>query len=294
MRFISTGHYVPKIKVNNEDLSEKSDWIQNKIGIRTRYKAEEGQTTADLAVQAGLSAFENAWDEVNPEDIDLIIGVTSSPDVTAPSMACIVQGQLGLVNAHAFDLGAVCTGFVYALNVAHSMLHKYKTIMIVAAERYSNIIDYQRRDNFFFGDGAGAIIITDTDEPTLFMHHMYSHGEFKDLFVTREKFEMDAKGVYDYAIKHVTESLQRFDTERARWIIPHQPNISLLSEIAKICGIPLTKFLMNLEEYGNIAGATIPATLSRHRSSISNGDVIILTAVGAGMTGGTIMMEFRS
>ena len=289
MRFIASGHYVPKQKVTNVELTDKPDWVEKKLGIKTRHKAAEGETTVDLGVQAATAALV----DIRPDDIDLIIGVTSSPDVTAPSMACAIQDRLGLTNAHAFDLGAVCTGFVYALNVAHSMLHKYTNIMMVAAERYSKITDYDRRDNFFFGDGAGCVVVTNTYKETLFKHHMYSHGEFKDLFVTRDKFKMDGKGVYDYAVKYVTASLKRFDTNQARWIIPHQPNISLLTDIANRCNISLDKFLLNIEDYGNIAGATIPATISRHIDKIDSGDIVIFTAVGAGMTGGTIMMEFH-
>jgi 3-oxoacyl-[acyl-carrier-protein] synthase-3 len=269
MRFIASGHYVPKQKVTNVELTDKPDWVEKKLGIKTRHKAAEGETTVDLGVQAATAALV----DIHPDEIDLIIGVTSSPDVTAPSMACAIQDRLGLTNAHAFDLGAVCTGFVYALNVAHSMLHKYTNIMIVAAERYSKITDYDRRDNFFFGDGAGCVVVTNTHKETLFKHHMYSHGEFKDLFVT--------------------DSLKRFDTDQARWIIPHQPNISLLTDIANRCNISLDKFLLNIEDYGNIAGATIPATISRHIDKIDSGDIVIFTAVGAGMTGGTIMMEFH-
>jgi len=292
MKFVATGHYVPKQVVTNAELTEKADWVESKLGIKTRHKAAENETTVDLGVQAASSALLNAWPQVRPYDIDLIIGVTSSPDVTAPSMASILQGKLNLKNAHAFDLGAVCTGFVYALNVAHSMLSKYNTIMIVAAERYSKIIDYDRRDNFFFGDGAGCVIVQKSDE-ILFEHHMYTHGDYTDFFVTKDKFDMDAKGVYDYGIKYVTHSLKQVDTTKAKWIIPHQPNISLLTDIAERCNIPLNKFLLNIEDYGNIAGATIPATISRHIDKIQSGDIVVLTAVGAGMTGGTIMMEFR-
>lgn len=319
--FISgTGAYVPpKIVPNSffEKVGSSDEWIYNKLGIKER-RIVENEATSDLAYKAGLDAVENA--NLKVEDIDLIIVATTTPDRQAPSCACFVQEKMKAFNAVAFDVAAVCSGALFTISVGYQFVKNnvYNNVLVIGADTFSNIIDWERRDSVFFGDGAGALVLSKTEENKGFIDfNLHSDGRGKEHFTipgggsetpaspeTLENrmhyFQMNGKEVFDTATKVVPDSihelLNKNDTsvEDISFMIPHQPSIGILKTIAKKINMPFEKVMTNMDRYANTSGGTIPLVLDEvHKANkFQKGDLVLFAAVGAGWTWGTALYKW--
>ena len=320
---IGTGFYVPEKIMTNYDLEKIVDttdeWIRTRTGIKERRIANIEDATSDIAAKAGLNALKKA--NIDPKDIDLLILATHFPDHYFPSTACITQNKLGLENAVCFDLSAACSGSIYSLFVAESMMKNsnYKTAMIIGTEIFSRTVDWEDRNTcVLFGDGAGAIIIKkDQKGKNMISFDFGSDGSGSDLLKipaggsrlpTSNKtieqkqhfIKMEGKKVYKFAkkmmVNSVIESLEKVNLTRKDidLLIPHQANISILKAVAKKLHLPLEKIMINLEKYGNTSAASIPIALDEaiSQGKINEGDIIVLTAFGAGLTWGAIVIRW--
>ncbi|MDO9576336.1 MAG: beta-ketoacyl-ACP synthase III [Candidatus Cloacimonadales bacterium] len=320
---VGTGFYVPEKIMTNYDLEKIVDttdeWIRTRTGIEERRIANVEEATSDLATKAGLKALQNT--NIPPEEIDLLIIATHFPDYHFPSTSCITQNKLGLTNAVCFDLSAACSGSIYSLFVAESMLKNsnYNTAMIIGSEIFSRTVDWEDRDTcVLFGDGAGAIIIKkDQIGKKIISFNFGSDGSGADLLKipaggsklptsikTLEQkqhfIKMEGKKVYKFAKKMMVDSviqaLDEVDLTRKDidLLIPHQANIRILKAVAKKLHLPIEKIMINLEKYGNTSAASIPIALDEaiSQGKINKGDIVVLTAFGAGLTWGAIVIRW--
>lgn len=315
-----TGSYAPANIVKNsyfEAVGSTDEWIFSKLGIRER-RISIDESTSDLAYKAGLIAIENA--SLKAEDIDLIIVATTTPDRPSPSSACFVQDKLKAVNAVAFDISAVCSGALFTMATAVQFVKTgmYKNVLVIGADTFSTIIDWERRDSVFFGDGAGAMVLSDTTEDKGFIDFaLHSDGTGKEHFTVpaggsakpasletvknREHyFQMNGKAVYDTATKvvpkNIMEILNRnnFTIEDVDFLLPHQPSINILKEIAEKVNLPFSKVKTNMDRYANTSGGTVPIILDEvHKNGeFKKGDILLFAAVGAGWTWGTALYKW--
>lgn len=315
-----TGSYTPDKVVPNsyfERVGSNDEWIYKNLGIRER-RIVEDETTSDLAAEAGLKAIENAGLEI--KDIDMIVVATSTPDRQAPSCACFVQDKIKAYQAVAFDVAAVCSGALFTIAVAHEFIKTgtYNNVLVIGADTFSTITDWDRRDSVFFGDGAGAMVLSSTAEDKGFIDFdMHSDGRGKEHFTIpgggsenpaskksvktkQHYFQMNGKEVYSTATKVVPESiktvLNRNDltVDDVAFMIPHQPSIGILKSIAKDIGLPFEKVTTNMDKYANTSGGTIPIVFDEtHRAGkFKEGDYLVLAAVGAGWTWGTALYKW--
>lgn len=317
-RIAGIGAYVPETIVTNDDLAkivETSDeWISSRTGIRERrISTKEG--TSDLAAEAARRALEAAG--VKPEELDLIILGTSSPDCNYPSGACEVQAKIGAVNAAAFDISAACSGFIFAMNIVQGFFKSgiYQTALIIGAETLSKVVDWDDRSTcVLFGDGAGAAVLKNEESGIIDML-MGSDGTKGEAlkctsrslgnFLTGERPElgfmtMDGQEVFRFAVKRVPESIEslikRNQTakEDIRYYILHQANERIVEAVARRLKEPMDKFPMIIEKYGNTSTASIPLLLDDmvKKGMLKAGDKIILSGFGAGMTWGAVLLEW--
>jgi 3-oxoacyl-[acyl-carrier-protein] synthase-3 len=315
-----TGSYAPANIVKNdffESVGSNDAWIQKNLGIKER-RISTGETTSDLAAIAGKEAIKNAG--LMPLDIDLIILATATPDKLAPSCACFVQEKIEAFNAVAFDISAVCSGALFATTTAVQFIKSgmYKNVLVIGADTFSNITDWNRRDAVFFGDGAGAMVISHTQEDKGFIDFLlHTDGRGKDcwnipaggsLLPTSEEtlkkglqyFQMDGPAVFQTAIKVVPESIKallsknKVSIEEINWLIPHQPSIRILEEVANRISLPWEKVMTNMDRYANTSGATIPIMLDEtlKKNLLKKGDLVLFAAVGAGWTWGTALYKW--
>ena len=315
-----TGSYAPKNIVKNsyfEAVGSTDEWIFSKLGIKER-RISIDESTSDLAYEAGKIAIENA--SLKVEDIDLIIVATTTPDRPSPSCACFVQDRLKAVNAVAFDISAVCSGALFTMATAVQFIKTgmYKNVLVIGADTFSTIIDWERRDSVFFGDGAGAMVLSATTEDKGFIDFaLHSDGTGKDHFTVpaggsakpasletiknREHyFQMNGKAVYDTATKvvpkNIMEILERnnFTIEDVDFLLPHQPSIRILMEIAEKVNLPFEKVKTNMDRYANTSGGTVPIILDEvHKTGeFKKGDILLFAAVGAGWTWGTALYKW--
>ena len=324
IRITGTGMSVPEMRISNhllEGMCEgvSAEWTYEVLGIQERRMAKAYQYTSDFAAAAGLMAVNNAGLHVS--DIDMIIVATATPDRKAPSTACIVQDKMEAYNAVCFDIAAVCSGFLYGMVIASQFLSNkaYKNILVIGADLFSSITDYSRRDCVFFGDGAGAAILSCSEEDGLFDYDIHSDGRGKDGFtvvgggtevpVTKENmvqfvnehkyFSMDGKAVFDAATRVLPQSIKsllernNMTVEDITMLIPHQPSIGILRKTAEVLGLPFEKVKHNMEKYANTSAGTIPILLHETYSSIKRDDVVVFAAVGSGWTWGSIIMKWR-
>lgn len=320
---IGTGYYLPSRILTNKELESMVDttdeWIFSKVGIRERRIAEPHEATSDLAIHAAQEALRNAG--VSPEEIDLIILATSSPDMIQPATAAIVQGKLGALNSAAFDVSAVCAGFVYGLTVAQAMMKAnpgYSKALVIGAETYSRILDWTDRTTcVYFGDGAGAVVLgrqSGYGIRTTFLKNdgrgagaiRYQGGGSRHPASTEtlarnlHRFEMNGKAVWDFATKACPESIRRVVTdagiqlEDLDWVITHQANINIIQKSLGDLGIPMSKTYTTIEQYANTAGASIPITLAEanKKGLFRKGDKIVLVGFGGGLSLGAVYLEW--
>lgn len=323
VKIIGTGSYVPDTVYTNEYLETivptNAKWIYENVGIKERRIALPSQATSDLAQEAGRRAIENAG--LLPEDIDLIIVATSTPDRKAPSTAAFVQHKLGANNAAAFDVTAVCSGFLFGMSVGSQYIASgvYNNVLVIGADTFSKITDWTRRDAIFFGDGAGAAVISSANVHEGFLAYRLYTDTSHDMLgftipgggseiplvednITKglQYFQMDGKAVFASATQALPKAINQVLEDTGLSIadidimIPHQPSIRILQKTAEIIGLPFEKVMHNMEKYANTSGGTIPILLDEcHRSGkIKKGNIILFAAVGSGWTYGASIIKW--
>lgn len=301
---IGIGSYVPEKVLTNKDIDllgndTDSEWTKQKLGIEER-RVVEDELPSDLAYHAAVNAIKDA--NIDKNDIDLIIVATSSPDRISPSTAIIMAKRLD-IKKPAFDINAVCTGFVYGLQMASTLIStkQYKNILLVGADAYSRITDWSRRDCVFFGDGAGAIILSEVKNGWI-STDLYGDANGKEAFTCYHsgKFQMDGKAVYDFGTSvlpsTIKSSLEKLNISKddVNWIIPHQPGHRVLLKTAEILDFPTDKIVFNMTKFANTAGASIPMALDSlyKQNKIKSGDLLVMPAIGSGWTYGVSVLKY--
>jgi 3-oxoacyl-[acyl-carrier-protein] synthase-3 len=304
---LGTGSYLPQKTITNQNIEKTinttHEWINNKLGINER-RVVENELPSDIGYIAALNALKSANLTIN--DIDLIIVATSSPEQISPSTACIIHNKFNIEkNIPAFDINAVCSGFVYAVNLVSPLISfgVYKNVLIIATEAYSKVTNWEDQHCVFFGDGAGAVVIGSSTDGWISCENS-ANG--KDTGMTGFNlpiggpFVMKGKEVWNQAIKVIPESVKNIlkisnvDISEVDMIVPHQPSINILKIIAKDLGIPMSKVKTVMDRYANIAGASVPIALDDavKNNEIKKGDTIILTAIGSGWTWGSTILKW--
>lgn len=318
LKIYGTGSALPAKKVSNDLLSEYMDtsdeWIRSRTGIVNRRLAME-ETTSSLAVEAGRKALEDA--KAAPEEVEIVIVATFTSDCSLPSTACIVQDQLGLTHAVAFDLNAACSGFLFALNTVQAYFSAgvYRTALVIGAENISKVVDWKDRGTcVLFGDGAGAALCRAVDGAACnFVQKSDGSGRavlslkerpiahlFRECDEKPGKMYMNGQEVFKFAVRKVPECIHEvldlayLKPEEVDWYLLHQANKRIISSVAKRLGIPEEKFPTNLEEYGNTSAASIPILLDEvnRKGMLKEGDILVLSGFGAGLTWGACLLEW--
>ena len=319
-RITGTGSYLPPNRVSNEALAaqlagegiETSDqWIVERTGIKARHFAAADVTSSDLAFEAAKRALSAA--DVDAASIDLIIVATSTPDMVFPSTACLVQQKLGVHGCAAFDVQAVCSGFVYGLTVADSMIRTgaASKALVIGAEVFSRILDFKDRTTcVLFGDGAGAVVLEASDMPGLLASELHADGRHVDILCTPGTvsggqvlgdplLKMDGQavfkltvGVLEQVARSVLAKAERSDAD-IDWLIPHQANIRIMQSTAKKLKLPLDKLIVTVDQHGNTSAASIPLALDEavRGGKIRRGDTVMLEGVGGGFTWGAVLLD---
>ena len=320
-----TGAYLPEKILTNQDLEKSLDtsdaWITERTGIRERRIAAEEESSSSMAAKAGKQALEDGG--ISPEDVDMIIVCTSSPDVLFPSTACFVQNELQAFGSAAYDISAVCSGFIFGLSVAEQYLKtgRYEHILLIGSEVNSRIVDWSDRSTcILFGDGAGALLLKRVEQKKslgILSTHIYSDGSLSDLIcvpggigrtginkqdmVDKKYFiKMAGNATFKVAVKRMTEVIQEalgfngLSIEEIGLLIPHQANERIIRAVAERLKYPMEKVLMNIHKYGNTSAASIPIGINeaRRNSRIQPGETSVLGAVGAGLTWGAAVIKW--
>ncbi len=320
-RITGTGSYLPPHRLTNADLAAElaakgvettDEWIVERTGIRARHFAAHDVSCSDLALEAAKNALEAAG--LDPSSIDLIIVATSTPDMVFPSAACILQNKLGIAGCPAFDIQAVCSGFVYALTVADAMIKTGTATraLVIGSEVFSRILDFSDRTTcVLFGDGAGAVVLEASDTPGILASDLHADGKHVDILcvpgnvsggkvVGDALLKMDGQAVFRLAVG-VLESAARATLAKANltdadidWLIPHQANIRIMQSTAKKLKIPLEKLIVTVDQHGNTSAASIPLALdaSVRSGKIKKGDTLMLEGVGGGFTWGAVLLNY--
>lgn len=320
-RITGTGSYLPPRRVTNADLAaelaakgvETSDeWIVERTGIRARHFAAPEVTSSDLALQACRQALEAAGRQA--ADIDLILVATSTPDMVFPSAACILQNKLGIAGCPAFDLQAVCSGFVYALTVADSMIRAGTATraLVVGAEVFSRILDFNDRTTcVLFGDGAGAVVLEASDTPGILATELHADGKHVGILCVPgtvaggqvlgdPTLKMDGQAVFKLAVGVLEDAARATLAKAGRteadidWLIPHQANIRIMQGTARKLKMPMDKLVVTVDQHGNTSAASIPLALDAavRGGKIKKGDTLMLEGVGGGFTWGAVLLDF--
>lgn len=312
---LGVGSALPKRRVTNDDLAKSVDttdeWIVERTGIRSRYIAGEGETTASLAAEAARRALEHAG--VTAGEIDLIVLATATPDQTFPSSATKVQAALGISDCIAFDVHAVCTGFLYALSVADSMLRSGNAgkALVIGSETFSRILDWEDRATcVLFGDGAGALVLgVDESESGILATKLHADGRHNDLlFVdggpsttgTVGKLRMKGREVFRHAVVNLADVLNEVLEEAGLvaddvdWVVPHQANARILDATARKLGLPSEKVIVTVGEHANTSAASVPLAFDAavRDGRIKRGDIVVLEAMGGGFTWGAAALRY--
>jgi len=305
-RIIGTGSYLPSRVLTNYDLEKmvetSHDWIFARSGIVERCFAADDEMTSDLALQASRKAIEAA--RISVDEIDLIIVATTSPDMPFPSTACILQDKLGIKNGGAaFDMQAVCGGFVYALNTADLYIRggQAKTALVVGAEIFSRLLDWNDRTTcVLFGDGAGAVVLRAADAPGIVAAKLHADGVHRNMLKSDPLVSMDGKAVFKFAVKVLSEVVEEVLEDQKMvgtdidWLVPHQANIRIIEATAKKLGLEMENVVVTVAKHGNTSAASIPLALDTavRDGRIKSGQNILLEAVGGGFTWGAILIKW--
>jgi 3-oxoacyl-[acyl-carrier-protein] synthase-3 len=301
-----TSSYLPEKIITNYDIESRVDttheWVKEKLGIDER-RVVENELPSDMGLKVALSVLESSG--VDKEDLDLIIVATSSPEKISPSTACIIHNKLGIKkNVPAFDINAVCSGFVYALTIGAAFISNgmYNNVLVISTEAYSRITDWEHKNSVFFGDGAGAVLLGKSEKGWLYSE-ILANGSGTGMtgfnLNPGETFNMIGKQVWDQAIEVLPPSIKSVlektntDVSEIAMLVPHQPSINILRIVAKEVGLPMEKVKTVMHKYANIAGASIPIALDEaiKGGEINKGDKIILTAIGSGWAWGSILIN---
>ena len=320
-RITGTGSYLPPRRLSNADMAAllaergqvtSDEWIVERTGIRARHFVDDGVNSSDLALHAARAALQAAGRSA--EDVDLIIVATSTPDMVFPSTACILQQKLGVHGCPAFDLQAVCSGFVYALTVADSMVKSGSAscALVVGAEVFSRILDFNDRTTcVLFGDGAGAVVLEASAEPGILATELHADGRHVGILCVPGTvaggqvlgdplLKMDGQAVFKLAVG-VLDSAARAVLEKAGrsaadldWLIPHQANIRIMQGTAKKLKLPLDKLIATVDEHGNTSAASVPLALdvAVRSGRVQRGNTVLLEGVGGGFTWGAVLLDF--
>ena len=320
-RITGTGSYLPPRRLTNADLAAElalqgvetsDDWIVERTGIRARHFAAPDVCSSDLGLEAAKNALDAAG--LQASDIDLIIVATSTPDMVFPSTACILQNKLGVAGCPAFDIQAVCSGFVYALTIADAMIKSGSAskTLVIGAEVFSRILDFSDRTTcVLFGDGAGAVVLEASDTPGILASDLHADGKYVDILCVpghvsggkvlgHALLQMDGQAVFKLAVG-VLDSAARATLAKANlqatdidWLIPHQANIRIMQSTAKKLKMPAEKLIVTVDQHGNTSAASIPLALdaSVRSGKIKKGDVLMLEGVGGGFTWGAVLLTY--
>jgi 3-oxoacyl-[acyl-carrier-protein] synthase-3 len=312
-RIVGTGSFLPPRIMTNDDFAarlETSDaWIRERTGIRQRHFADESQTSSDLGLEASRRALEAAG--MAAGDLELIIVATSTPDYVFPSTACLLQAKLGVKNCPAFDVQAVCSGFVYALATADALIKtgKYRNALVVGSEVFSRILDWNDRGTcVLFGDGAGAVVLAASETPGIHASVLHADGSYADILsvpgnvcggriIGSPFLQMQGKEVFKFAVK-VLDEVARETLREANmsvadldWLIPHQANVRILDATARKLELPREKLVVTVDHHGNTSAASVPLALDEwvRAGKIRSGQRIMMQGVGGGFTWGAVL-----
>ena len=314
-RITGTGSALPRTVVGNDYfagyLDTTSEWIVIRTGIRKRHLAKEGETTASLGRDAACQALQNAGRRIS--DIDLMVVATSTPDRIFPSTACLIQKEFGIIaDCPAFDVQAVCCGFVYALDIARKYVEtgESKCALVIGTEVFSRILDWDDRSTcVLFGDGAGAVLLESSDKPGIIACKLHAAGEYADALFTPAcydpcallpRLKMDGPEVYKFAVKALTEVAQSvvekagMTLEDIDWMLPHQANLRIIEKVAQNLCVPLEKTIISVAEHGNTSAASIPLALDLavSQARVHKGDTLLVEAIGGGFTWGAMVIRY--
>ncbi len=314
-RITGSGSYLPANVVSNDDLAKRMDtsdeWIRSRTGIRQRHIAAADETSSSLAFEASKAALASAG--VGAQNVDLIIVATSTPDFIFPSTACLLQAKLGIKGCAAFDLQAVCSGFVYALATADLFIRsgQHRCALIVGAEVFSRILDWNDRGTcVLFGDGAGAVVLQADDKPGIMASALHADGSHAGILsvagsvcggkATGDPFlRMDGPAVFKFAVRVLDEVARETlakcgqRVEDVDWLIPHQANLRILESTAKRLGLPPEKLIVTVDRHGNTSAASVPLALDLaiRDGRIKSGHKVMLQGVGGGFTWGAVLVQ---
>jgi len=315
-KIVGTGGYLPAKVLSNEELAQRVDtsdeWIRTRTGIRQRHIAAAEESTSDLARAAALQALAAAG--IAPAAVDLVIVATTTPDMVFPSTACILQAKLGARNGPAFDVQAVCSGFVYALALADLLVKsgQVKNALVVGAEIYSRILDWSDRATcVLFGDGAGAAVLVPAAEPGVMSAHLHADGHYRDILAVpgtvaagavsgRPLLTMEGNTVFKFAVKVLAEVAQealaanRLPASAVDWLILHQANLRIMDATAKKLHLPSEKMIVTVDKHANTSAASIPLALDLavRDGRIRHGQLVMLAGVGGGFTWGSVLLRW--
>jgi 3-oxoacyl-[acyl-carrier-protein] synthase-3 len=307
-KVIGSGSYLPEKILTNHDLAKivdtSHDWIFERTGIEQRHIASENESSVDMAYKASLKAMSMA--QLSPGDIDMIIVATATPERKFPSTAVLLQDNLKIEQGFAFDINAACTGFVYALDIADKYIQSKvaRNILVVGSEKMSSLLDWKDRNTcVLFGDGAGAVILSESSKPGILSTNIGSNGSYKDLLTVNidpEFIEMKGNDVFKIAVKTMgklavsTLEKNNITIDQIDWLIPHQANSRIINAIAKKISLPSEKVILTVNKHGNTSAASIPLAFddAYHNGSLKEGNLIMLEAFGAGFTWGSVLLKF--
>lgn len=318
-QIIGTGSYLPARVITNDELAQSLDtsdeWIETRSGIKTRHRAAADELTSDLATHAAKAALNNA--SLTADDIDLIIIATTTADLTFPATAAIVQKKLGISHGAAFDMQAVCSGFVYGLSVASAMMEagQAKRALLIGAETMSRIVDWTDRSTaVLFGDGAGAVVLeaveAQSDEaPGILGSYLRSDGSYTDLLYvdggpsssgTTGHLQMNGREVYRHAVGNIADAINsllathQLTVDDIDWFVPHQANKRIIDGVAKKIGLPAEKTVLTVDKHANTSAASIPLALDDLAKSgrLKSGDLLMLEAMGGGLSWGANLIRW--
>lgn len=317
-RIVGTGSFLPGAPVSNDDLVARGidtsdEWVSDRTGIRNRHLAAEGVTTHGMAAEAARRALEAAG--LKPADIDMVIVATTTPEMIFPSAACLVQNALGIPpGGAAFDVQAVCSGFVYALTIADKFIRSgsNRRILVIGAEKLSRILDWQDRTTcVLFGDGAGAVVLAADETPGLLASALHADGSQTGILSAAGQMaggsvvgcpfiRMDGQAVFKYAVRVLSEVAGEvieqagLQIDQLDWLIPHQANIRIMHATAKKLGVPTERVVVTVDKHGNTSAASVPLALdvAVRDGRIKPGQTVLLEGVGGGFTWGAVLLRY--
>jgi 3-oxoacyl-[acyl-carrier-protein] synthase-3 len=319
IRIAGTGGYLPGAPVTNDaliathDLDSSDEWIVERTGIKARHFAGPGVTASDLALEASRQALAAAGRV--PNDVDLVIVATSTPDYVFPSTAALLQAKLGIKSGGAaFDVQAVCSGFIYALTIAEKFIQSgsHKCALVVGAEVFSRILDWQDRGTcVLFGDGAGAVVLEPSTDPGILASALHADGSYNGILSVPGQISggqaigdpfvrMDGQAVFKFAVKVLADVAKEVlaaagtTPDRIDWLVPHQANIRIIQSTARKLGLPMEKCVLTVHDHGNTSAASIPLALDHgvRSGQVKRGDVLLFEGVGGGFTWGATLLKF--